>query len=67
MLLGVQKDASRVVAFTSIDFLKEETSGFQRLTEKNWEPTEYSWICSSHFVGGVKSDDPSSPQLCLIM
>ena len=28
------------------------------VNKKNWEPTEYSWICSSHFVGGV---DPSSP------
>jgi hypothetical protein len=31
------------------------------VNRKNWEPTEHSWICSSHFVGGVKSDDPSSP------
>ncbi len=28
---------------------------------KNWKPTEYSWICSAHFVGGKKSDDPASP------
>ena len=28
---------------------------------KNWWPTEYTWICSAHFVGGNKSDDPTSP------
>ena len=28
---------------------------------KDWQPTEYSWICSSHFVGGKKSNDPQSP------
>ena len=31
------------------------------VNRKDWEPTEHTWICSSHFVGGVKSDDPSSP------
>lgn len=31
------------------------------VNRKDWKPTEYSWICSSHFVGGKKSDDPSSP------
>ena len=27
----------------------------------NWQPTPYTWICSAHFVGGVKSDEPTSP------
>ena len=31
------------------------------VNRENWKPTEHSWICSSHFVGGEKSDDPSSP------
>ena len=28
---------------------------------KNWAPNEHSWICSAHFVSGVKSNDPLSP------
>lgn len=28
---------------------------------KNWEPTEYSWLCSTHFVSGAKSNNPTSP------
>ncbi len=28
---------------------------------KDWKPTKYTWICSAHFVGGSKSDDPASP------
>ena len=31
------------------------------IKRKDWEPTEQSWICSSHVVGGKKSDDPQSP------
>ena len=27
----------------------------------NSEPTEYTWLCSCHFIGGSKSDDPTSP------
>ena len=28
---------------------------------KNWVPSEFSWICSGHFVGGKKSNDLNSP------
>lgn len=28
---------------------------------KNWTPSEYSWICSAHFIRGMKSDDPTCP------
>ena len=31
------------------------------VNRKDWQPTEYTWICSTHFVGGKKSDDPASP------
>ena len=31
------------------------------VNRKNWEPTEHSWICSSHFIGGNKSNEPTSP------
>ena len=28
---------------------------------KDWEPTEYSWICSEHFVSGSNSKNPLAP------
>jgi len=31
------------------------------VNRKDWEPTEFTWICSTHFVGGQKSDDPTTP------
>ncbi len=31
------------------------------VARKNWAPSEHSWICSAHFVCGLKSDDPLSP------
>ena len=31
------------------------------MNRKNWEPTEYTWLCICHFIGGSKSDDPTSP------
>ena len=30
------------------------------MNRKDWEPSEYSWLCSGHFVGGQKSNDPTS-------
>ena len=29
------------------------------MSRKNWIPSEFTWICSSHFVGG--GNDPTSP------
>ena len=31
------------------------------VSRKNWQPNEHTWICSAHFVGGAKSNDPLSP------
>ena len=28
---------------------------------ENWTPTEYTWICSQHFVTGEKSNNPLAP------
>ena len=28
---------------------------------KYWEPSEYTWICSKHFVTGTKSNNPLTP------
>ena len=31
------------------------------INRKNWQPTEHSWLCSSHFISGAKCNDPLSP------
>lgn len=31
------------------------------IKRKNWQPTKNSWVCSSHFISGAKSDEPLSP------
>ena len=31
------------------------------VNRKNLQPSPYMWICSSHFIGGAKSDDPTFP------
>ena len=31
------------------------------MDQKDWEPTEYTWICSEHFITGTKSNDPFAP------
>ena len=31
------------------------------IKRKDWQPSDYSWICSAHFVSGKKSNDPLSP------
>ena len=31
------------------------------VNRQNWSPTEYTWICSEHFISGVKSNNPLAP------
>ena len=31
------------------------------ISRKDWTPNEHSWICSTHFIKGVKSNDPTCP------
>lgn len=31
------------------------------VNRKDWYPTEYTWICSEHFVSGAKSNHPLAP------
>ena len=31
------------------------------VNRQNWNPTEYTWICSKHFLSGVKSNNPLTP------
>ena len=28
------------------------------IKRKDWQPSDYSWVCSAHFVSGKKSTDP---------
>ena len=30
-------------------------------SRKDWSPTEYTWICSEHFVSGTKCNNPLAP------
>lgn len=32
-----------------------------KINRKNWSPNDSSRVCSAHFIKGVKSDDPLSP------
>ena len=31
------------------------------VSRENWQPNEYSWLCSEHFVSGEKSNNPLAP------
>ena len=31
------------------------------VSRENWQPNEYSWLCSKHFVSGEKSNNPLAP------
>ena len=41
--------------------VSRRNSWITAINRKNWQPSEYSWLCSSHFISGSKSDDPLSP------
>ena len=40
---------------------KRRTRWIATVDRKNWTPTEHSWICNTHYISGVKSNDPLSP------
>ncbi len=40
---------------------ERKNSWVAAVNRKDWQPTEFTWICRTHFVGGKKSDDPVSP------
>ncbi len=52
---------SKVVSCIFIDFLLRRNPWVSSVNRKNWKPTKYTRICSAHFVGGSKSDDPVPP------
>jgi len=31
------------------------------VSREDWTPSEYSWICSEHFISGTKSNNPLAP------
>ena len=40
---------------------QRKNSWIAAVNRKDWQPTEYTWICSKHFVGGKKNDESASP------
>ena len=38
--------------------LERRSKWIAAVNRQNWNPTEYTWICSKHFVSGVKSNNP---------
>ena len=62
--VGCSKRFAKGCGFKFYRFPKEPERRRQwiaAVNRKNWQPSEYSWICSSHFVGGKKLNDPTSP------
>ena len=41
--------------------LERRNKSIAAVNRQNWNPTEYTWICSEHFVGGAKSNNPLAP------
>lgn len=41
--------------------LERRNKWIAAVNRQNWNPTEYTWICSEHFVSGVKSNNPLAP------
>ena len=58
---------NRLTKGSSLSFYRFPTDNDRRrcwisaIKRKDWGPTQYSYVCSAHFVSGKKSDDPVSP------
>ena len=54
---------ARGFAFT--DFLDSDperrSKWIATISRENWQPNEYSWLCSEHFVSDEKSNNPLAP------
>ncbi len=63
VLWDVLTDSLKAAGFTFTDFLSilRKKQLDPAVNRNDWQPTEFTWICSTHFVGGKKSDDPVSP------
>ena len=59
--------AKRAVKGSGVSFYRfpadvsRRNSWVAAINRKNCQPSEHSWLCSSHFISGLKSDDPLSP------
>ena len=41
--------------------LERRSKWIVTISRENWQPNEYSWLCSEHFVSGEKSNNPLAP------
>ena len=41
--------------------LERRNKWIAAVNRQNWNPTEYTWICSEHFVSQAKSNNPLAP------
>lgn len=59
--------ANRLTKGSALSFYRFPTDSDRRsrwiaaINRKDWCPTEYSYVCSAHFVSGKKSNDQLSP------
>ena len=58
---------NRLTKGSSLSYYRFPTDNDRRrrwisaINRKDWHPTQYSYVCSAHFVSDKKSDDPVSP------
>ena len=61
--LAVEKHIRKYLVFNSRFPTDPERKGkwISAVNREGWTPSEYSWICSEHFVTGAKSNNPLAP------
>ena len=63
--VGCTNRSRKGLVFSFIDRFSEDAVRREQwvsvVGHKNWNPTQYSWICSAHFVSGSKNSDLLSP------
>ena len=58
---NVFRKRSRIQFYRFAVDLERRSKWIAAVNRQNWNPTEYTWICSKHFVSGVKSNNPLAP------
>ena len=54
----VYQKGSRIQSYHFPVDLECRNKWITAFNRQNWNPTEYTWICSEHFVSGCKSNNP---------